>query len=63
MTPQEARAWTLKEVSDFAKKEQIYYEGEVYEIHGEKRQDISPEYHALQSIIDFCEQQLKKISY
>lgn len=63
MTPQEARAWTLKEVSDFCKKEQVYYEGEVYIIHGEKRQDIHPEYFALQKVIDFCEQQLKKISY
>lgn len=62
MTPTEARQWTLKEIIDFCTECQAQYVGEPYEENGEEKQDIHPNYFALQDVIDKCEGLMNSIS-
>lgn len=63
MTAIESRLWTLKQIIDFAEKEQKQYEGLDFVKDGEHRKYIRNEYFALQTVIDECNRLIKHLKY
>lgn len=63
MTPTQARQITLKEIIDYCKaKQESEYVGDSFFEDGILKQHLDPEFHALQDVINKCNELMNSIS-